>query len=86
MKEAREESGLDANTFAIFWVLERKKVANAESVAKEISGAFSRFGNFDSNSDELRQLKAAIYKILLPIDIGRSMIELTDEILTSWRK
>lgn len=86
MEEARKASGLDSETFAIFWILEREKVENAKSVANEISGAFARFENYDSSSDELRQLKAEIYKIMLPAIGGKRMMTVADQILTTRRK
>lgn len=83
MEEARKESGLDNATFSIYWILERKRIGNAKSLASEISKAFEQFENYSSNSDELRQLKAQIYKILLTIVGSDQMISLTDEILAT---
>lgn len=81
MEEARKASGLDNSAFSVYWILERKGVENAKSIATDTSKAFERFANYSSNSDELRQLKAEMYKILLPIVGSDQMIDLTDEIL-----
>lgn len=86
MEEARKSSGLDQLTFAIFWILEREKVADAKTVAIDLAGAFTRFENYDSNSDELRQLKAELYKTLLPVVGGKKMISLVEQILSTRRK
>lgn len=81
MEEARKASGLDPHTFAVYWVLERENVSSAKNLANEIAGAYLRFENYDSNSDELRQLKAEMYKILLPVVGGKQMISLVEQIL-----
>lgn len=83
MEEARNASGLDVKTFAIFWILERENVTDGQVIATELAGAFDRFENFDSNADELRQLKAELYKVLLPLVGGKKMISLVDQILAT---
>jgi hypothetical protein len=42
---------------------------------------FDRFPAADSNSDEYRQLKAEIYKVLLRVVSGHRMVDLTDRIM-----
>ncbi len=80
-EKARAESGLDDDTFEILWFLQKEKIADASTVAKEISSVYKRFPNYLSNADELRQLKAEIYKSLLRVTSGKRMVELADAIL-----
>jgi len=42
---------------------------------------FARFPNFARSADELRQLKAEIYKTLLKEVSGKRMVELGDRII-----
>ena len=79
--KARRESGLDPDTFEIFWFLQQQDLKDALQVAKEISSALPRFPNFASNADEQRQLKAEIYKSLLRVVSGKRMVDLADELL-----
>ena len=58
-EKARKQSGLDPDTFEIFWFLQQEKLSDAMMLAKEISGVYQRFPNSASNADEHRQLKAA---------------------------
>lgn len=81
----RQKSGLDARTFAIYWAVKRAEVANAKAMAEEVEAAFKRFANYASNSDELRQLKAEIYKSLLREVKGKKMLDLAEEILRAAR-
>jgi type I restriction enzyme R subunit len=80
-EKARKESGLDPETFEIFWFLQQEKLADALMLAKEISAVYKRFPNSDSNADEHRQLKAEIYKSLLRVVSGKRMVDLAEEIL-----
>jgi type I restriction enzyme R subunit len=85
LDEEREKSGLDQRTFAIFWTLRRAGVQTAPAMAAEIETAFKRFPNYQSNADELRQLKAEIYKSLLREAKGKRMLDLAEEILRATR-
>jgi len=80
-EKARRESGLDVDTFQIFWFLQQQELKDALPIAKEISTVFTRFPNFASNADEQRQLKAEIYKSLLRVISGKRMVDLADELL-----
>ena len=85
-EKARKQSGLDPDTFEIFWFLQQEKIANAMMLAKEISAVYGRFPNFHSNADEQRQLKAEIYKSLLRVVSGRRMVDLAEGILALKRQ
>src|ERR1041385_4891406 len=86
LDEERKRKGFDPHTFAIYWILRSAEVEEPESLATEICSAFSRFPNYESNTDEMRQLKAEIYKILLPVVGGKRMIPLAEKILLRRRR
>jgi len=66
-KKEQAEKGMDTNTFTIFWVLKHEKIVNPESVAYSINSIFTRFPNYNYNIEEMRQLKAELYRILLTV-------------------
>lgn len=74
-------SGLDDRTFSIYWILQREKLGEPETLAREIADGFRRFANFAVNADELRQVKAEIYRALLRQVQGQRMLVLAGEIL-----
>jgi len=80
-RKAREASGLDAQTFAVAWALKGEGIEQAEELAREISAAYARFPNAEQNSDEKRQLKAAVYKVLMPVARGKKMVEVAEMVL-----
>ena len=77
----QKQSGLDTDTFAIYWLLKQEKLASPMPLAKEINAAYQRFPNQASNADEHRQLKAEIYKTLLREVSGKRMVDVAEQIL-----
>ena len=82
-EKARVESGLDAGAFAVFWELKTNgyDVTEAKSLAQEIEDAYGRFPNAGANPDEMRQLKAEVYKVLLKVVNGKKMIDLAEKVM-----
>lgn len=81
LEEERKRTGLDPVSFAIFWLLRRENLPMPETVTEEVVEAFKRFPNHATNADELRQLKAEIYKSLLRVVSGKRMVDLAEQIL-----
>jgi type I restriction enzyme R subunit len=84
-EKARKESGLDAGSFAVYWELKSEGFDDAQSkeLALEIEDAYHRFPNAAANPDEMRQLKAEIYKVLLKIVSGKQMIDLAEKVMVA---
>lgn len=85
-ERVREEHGLDAATFAIYWVLREALPADAVTLAKEMRDAQLRYPNAASNMGEQRQLKAELYKLLLRFGVdGQRMLAVAEEVLRAVR-
>jgi type I restriction enzyme R subunit len=69
-KRERERTGFDINTFTLFWVLTQSGARDADQVAPKVEAAFRKYPNYRDNVAEERQLKAEVYKLLLPV-VGR---------------
>lgn len=82
-EEERTKLGLDTPTFGVYWLLAQEKVARARELAVEINPIFARFPNYGRSADEMRQLKAEIYKALLKEISGKRMVELGDRIIAA---
>ncbi|TKS60603.1 MAG: hypothetical protein EWM72_01152 [Nitrospira sp.] len=80
-KQEREKTGFDLNTFTIYWVLKQAEVAESDKMAPSVNVAFERFPNHAHNAAELRQLKAELYKVLLPVTGKERMVELAEQLL-----
>jgi hypothetical protein len=77
----RRETGLDAETFAVYWVLRTEHPDQALGLAREIGEVRRRYPNAASNAEEFRQLKTDIYKVLVPVVTGAPLIKLADRVL-----
>ena len=80
-EQARKDSGLDDATFTLYWELKRHIYKDPQKLAILLAEPFKRFSNFDSNAEEMRQLKAEIYKVLLPVVQGKKMVEIADRLI-----
>jgi len=67
----------------VYWLLEQAGITGARDLAHEINAVFTRFPNYGRSADELRQLKAEIYKVLLKEVSGKRMVELGDRIIAT---
>ncbi len=82
----RERTGLDLNTFTIYWVLKRAGASNPENLAPSLDEAIRRFPSYLYTASQRRQLKAELYKILLPIVGKERMVELAEQVLRLQRR
>ena len=85
-RRQQSEMGFDASTFSLYWALKQEGVAEPESNVATIKGIFDRFPNYKENVAELRQLKAELYKMLLPLVGKDRMISLADMLLRVERR
>jgi len=65
-KREREKTGFDINTFTLFWVLKQSGAREADQIAPRVDAAFREYPNYRDNVAEERQLKAEIYKLVMP--------------------
>ncbi len=85
-RREQEKTGLDLNTFTIYWLLKQAGVSQPEKIAPSVEAAFRRFPNYVYNTAERRELKAELYKVLLPAAGKDRMVELAERILRLQRK
>ncbi len=85
-RKEREKTGFDLNTFTIYWVLKQEGLAAPEGIAPLLDAAFRRFPHHAYNAAALRQLKAEVYKVLLPTVGKERMVDLAERLLRLQRK
>jgi type I restriction enzyme R subunit len=87
--KAAKETGLSPRAFGVFWALKDDAALKSAGIApldlaKETEKLMARFPNARVNADEQRQLRAALYRPLLPL--GReertNIVDLIAEIVT----
>ncbi len=80
-RQERERMGLDVRTFTVYWILKQQGIASPEAVAAEVCGVLQRFPNHRDNPDEMRRLKADLYKVFLKAGAKETMVPLAERIL-----
>ena len=85
-KREYEKSGYDLSTFTIYWVLKQVGAPDPTKLAPLLNAAANRFPNYKHNAVELRQLKAELYKLLLPAVGKERMVEVAERILKLQRQ
>ena len=80
-RRQQSEMGFDVTTFSLYWVLKQEGVAESESAAVTMKGIFHRFPNYRENTAELRNLKAELYRMLLPLVGKDRMVPLANAML-----
>jgi len=85
-RKQQKETGFDINTFTIYWTLKQENIDTPEKHAPAINGVFLRFPNYNHNAAELRELKAELYKLVLPIVGKENMVSIVEMLLKLKRK
>ncbi len=81
-----KKTGYDINTFSIHWILKQEKIDDLMKYAQIINSVFLKFPNYKYNKEEFRQMKAELYKHLLPVAGKEDMINIVKKILKLNRK
>ncbi len=77
-RKEEQETGFDINTFSIYWILKKENIKDIKDYAQAINNVLLKFPNYMYNKEELRQLKAELYKYLLPVAGKDNMVDIVD--------
>ncbi len=81
-QKEQDEMGL-GDAFSFYWELKLEGVAQPEKVAGIVRAVFDRFPYSRENAEESRQLKAELYKVLLPLVGKEGMFRVAERLLRS---
>ncbi len=84
-QQSREARELTPNAFAVFFLLNRDGVRDAEQCARQIDTAFAGHPHWERSDDQEREVRKAIYKALLPAGVG-AVAACADRIFTMLRR
>lgn len=80
-EKQKENMGFDETSFAFFWTLKDEGVSSPEKTSGIIRTIFDRFPHHRDNAEEMRQLKAELYKTLLPQVGKKRMVAVAEQLL-----
>lgn len=79
-ERARQHSDLSPAGFAVYWVLKRSGMANADRVARDAEAALARYPHWPRSPEQERGLRTALYKSLIDAGVNR-VVEYGDRLL-----
>jgi len=85
-RREQTEKNFDVNTFTIYWLFKKSKVAKPDILAVKINDIFEVYPNWRLNSEESRELTTQLYKILLKETNKAKTIEIVEKILKLERR
>lgn len=80
-KREREKTGFDINTFTLFWLLKQAGAPDPGELAPRVEAGFRKYPNYRDNVAEERQLKAELYKQVLPAVGKEAMVAVVKRML-----
>ncbi len=77
----QQETELSPDAFAVFWMLQRREVAKAMEVAREIATAFEHHPHWRTSERHEQDVRKAIYKALINTGAAEGVKDVADAIL-----
>ena len=84
-EQAREDSELSPEGFAVFWYLRREGIAGAEKIAREVEEALGELPHWERDAAQERKLRRRMYKIMIDAGVDK-VVELVDKLLQMLRR
>lgn len=85
-QKQKQEMGFDEATFSFFWTLKQEGVTEPERTVEIVRAIFDRFPHHRDNAADLRQLKAELYRALLPLVGKEGMILVAEKLFRAEAK
>jgi len=79
------QRNVSPESFAVYWLLKRSGVAEAEKVAADMSAAFDRFPHWRSSEQQARWVRQALYQALGTAGVS-DLPELADRVMSVLRR
>lgn len=78
---AREEKGLPAEAFAVYWLLGRKEIDGADEIGNAMASAFAQHPHWKVSERQAREVRRKLYKALIQAGKTEDVSQLVDHVL-----
>jgi type I restriction enzyme R subunit len=85
-KEEQENSDLSSESFAVYWLLDRKEIPGAENIARKAEDAFAKYPHWKSSEVQDREVRRALVRALLEGGVQENAAELGSWLLDLLRR
>ncbi len=81
-RREQADTGLDTDTFTIYWILQKESISNASNISKELKAILEKYPHWKKSDEHERNMKKGFIKILLAkFKEPKKVIEMTNKIL-----
>jgi type I restriction enzyme R subunit len=80
-ERVREEKGLPAEAFAVYWLLDRKKIDGADEIGNAMARAFAQHPHWKASERQARDVRRELYKTLIQAGRTEDVSQLVDHVL-----
>jgi type I restriction enzyme, R subunit len=85
-KTERDRSDLSAESFAVYWLLDRKEIPKADEVARKAEAAFSTFPHWKTSEAQEREVRVALLRALIEAGVTENAADLGSWLLDLLRR
>jgi type I restriction enzyme R subunit len=85
-RAAQEQSDLSAESFAVYWLLERKGVAGADEVAGKVEEALATYPHWKTSEGQDREVRRVLLKALIDAGVTENVTDLGGWLLDVLRR
>ena len=85
-KAEQEKSDLSPESFAVYWLLDRKKIPHADEVARKAETAFATYLHWKTSEAQDREVRVALLKALIDAGVTENATELGSWLLDVLRR
>jgi len=75
-KAEQDRSDLSPDSFAVYWLLDRKEVPHADEIARTAERAFAAHPHWKTSEAQDREVRRALVKALIDAGVTESVTEL----------
>jgi type I restriction enzyme, R subunit len=84
-RQERDDSALSAESFAVYWLLKKEGVDQAETVAKAAGEAFKQYPHWQTSSHQEQEVRKSFYKALINAGV-QGVVDVAQGILKMLRR
>lgn len=84
-RKERDDSELSAESFAVYWLLKKEGIEQADAVAKAAGDAFKQYPHWQTSSHQEQEVRKSFYKALINAGV-QGVVDVAQDILKMLRR
>jgi type I restriction enzyme R subunit len=84
-EQQQQATDLSPEGFAVYWLLSREHIPEAQTIARAAEDAFTRFPHWQRSDEHEREVRKVLYKTLVDANVEQ-VVEVAGRIMTMLRR